>query len=204
MKLSNLLLAGTIAVGLASCGEADKAPKEFKKVVVFSSGKIDATKADVLFAVSPSNQHNEQEFDIAGKNSIDVLIGDEKISFDVTAPGYYIINFKKDTLVGSKMSFGDEGTPKKLGADDVDRMIDSTQKLLKGENVSDETRTYSIVPKAIKRVGDHENTKIYGPFSNVPYEIEVGTDGKAPDILKFYTNPQKRKSLDELLERLRK
>lgn len=203
MKIAKWLFASVIAASVVACS-SEETPKEFKKVIVFSSGKIDAKNNEVLFSIQPSNQHNEQEFDIAGKTSIDVDYAGEKITYDVSQPGYYIINFKKDTLVGGIMNFGDTGTPTKLTAADVDNMIDSTKNLLLGTNVSDEKRIYSILPKAIKKVGDHENTKVYGPFSNVPYEIEVGKDGKAPDVLKFYTNPQKRKSLDELLERLRK
>lgn len=203
MNISKLLLAGVIVANLFACSGESK-PTEFKKVIVFSSGKIDDKAADVLFAVKPSNQHNEQEFDIAGKTSIDVMLDTEKITFDVTEPGYYIINFKKDTLVGGIRKYDTDGMTTKLSAEDVDRMIDSTKNLLTGANVSDANRTYSIVPKSIKKVGEHENTRVYGPFSNIPYEMSLGTDGKVPDVLKFFTNPQQRKSLDELLERLKK
>ncbi len=203
MKLTQILLAGMFILALASCG-GENSSKEFKKVMVYASGKISNNNGDVLFSISPSNQHNEQEFDVTGKTSFQAKYGDETLSFDVNEPGYYILNLKKDTLVGSLVNFGGEGMVSKLSAEDVDNMIDSTQKLLSGENASDANRTYNIVPKSIKNVGNSASIQVYGPYSNIPYEIKLDKDGNAPEILKFFTNPQRRKALDELNERLRK
>jgi hypothetical protein len=176
-----------------------------KKVKVMSSGKIQVDEATKTITLTPGNQHNEAELILTEKDkAITVKSAEGDNSFEVPEAGLYILNLKTDTLIGNLVNFGNGGAPSSISTEQLEHIIDSTQQLINGQNASDEKKTYFIVPKTIKKLTTNLNAQLINPYKNIPYKVEADKDGKAPEIYKFFTAMQKRESLNELIERMKK
>lgn len=176
-----------------------------KKVKVMSSGKIQVDEATKTVTLTPGTQHNEAELILTEKDkAVTVKSPEGDNSFEVPEAGLYILNLKTDTLIGNMVNFGAAGVPASISTEQLEHIIDSTQQLINGQNASDEKKTYFIVPKTIKKLSTNLNAQLINPYNNIPYKVEADKDGKAPEIYKFFTAKQKRESLNELLERMKK
>jgi hypothetical protein len=176
-----------------------------KKVKVMSSGKLQVDEATKAVTFTPGTQHNEVELTLTEKDkAVTVKSPEGDLSFEVPDNGLYILNLKTDTLIGNIVNFGAAGVPSSISTEQLDHIIDSTQQLINGQNASDEKKTYFIVPKTIKKLTTNLNAQLINPYNNIPYKVEADKDGKAPEIYKFFTAKQKRESLNELVERMKK
>ena len=177
-----------------------------KKVVIMASGKIQVDKNSKTITLEPGTQHNEDELTLSSKDSKITVKGypDGDKSFDVPDNGLYLLNLKNDTLVGNIVNFGSSGIPTSITTDQLEHIIDSTQQLIEGKNVSDANKTYFILPASVKKITNNLNAQLLNPYKNIPYKVEADKDGKAPEIYKFFTDKQKRESLNELIGRMNK
>jgi hypothetical protein len=180
-------------------------PGVVKKVKIMSSGKVQVDEATKTVTLTPGTQHNEAELTLTEKDKgVTVKSPEGANTFEVPDGGLYLLNLKTDTLIGNIVNFGNSSAPTSISSEQLEHIIDSTQQLINGQNASDANKTYFIVPKTIKKVSANANAQLINPFNNIPYKVEVDKDGKAPEIYKFYTAKQKRESLNELLERMKK
>ncbi|THU41676.1 hypothetical protein FAM09_06140 [Niastella caeni] len=180
-------------------------PGAGKKVKVMSSGKIQVDEATKTVTLTPGTQHNEAELTLTEKDkAVTVKSPEGDHAYEVPDNGVYILNLKTDTLIGNMVNFGNAGVPASISTEQLEHIIDSTQQLINGQNASDEKKTYFIVPKTIKKLTTNLNAQLINPYNNIPYKVEVDKDGKAPEIYKFFTARQKRESLNELIERMKK
>ena len=180
-------------------------PGVVKKVKVMSSGKIQVDEATKAITFTPGTQHNEADLTLSEKDkTVTVKTPDGDQTYEVPESGVYVLNLKTDTLIGNMVNFGNGGQTTSITTEQLEHIIDSTQQLINGQNASDEKKTYFIVPKTIKKLTANTNAQLINPYNNIPYKVEVDKDGKAPEIYKFVTARQKRESLNELLERMKK
>ena len=193
-----LYLFVPIAIGIVSCGEK----KPAKKVVVMSSGKMQLDQNDkALINFEPGGQHNELIIELpADKASITVKSPQGDKQFDVAGEGLFVINLKTDTIVGGVVNYGTTGIPSSISKEQLDHIIDSTQKLLLGQNTSDEKKSFQILPMNSKKLSANSNENVIGPHSSIPGKVEVDEKGNAPVYYKFDTNSQKRVQLKNMLE----
>ncbi|MDF2190831.1 hypothetical protein [Paraflavitalea sp. CAU 1676] len=202
-----LLTLSTACLSLSLLVACSGEPKQGKTLVVYSSGKmqIDKTKPETI-TLEPSNQHNEEILTYSGEGKVTVTVkspaGDK--TYELPDNGTYLLNLKKDTLIGGAVNFGNTGMPKNISTVELEHIIDSTRQLIEGKNASDANKTYFLTPGSIKKITASETAKILGPYNAIPGTIEADKDGKAPEYYKFFTNPDKRKALDELILRLQK
>lgn len=200
MKYS-LLAVCSIALLAAACSSA---PKTGKKLVVMSSGKLKTEGTTIT--LEPSNQHNEAELQLPGGEKVTVTVkspsGDK--TYDLPEDGTYLLNLKTDTVIGNIVNFGTGERPKSITTEQLHHIIDSTQQLIMGLNASDEKKTYFIVPSTIKKISAAQSAQLIGPYKNIPASVEVGEDGNAPEMYKFFTNKQKRESLNDLIKEMNK
>lgn len=180
-------------------------PGVVKKVKVMSSGKIQVDEATQTVTLTPGTQHNEADLTLTEKDKgVTVKSPEGNNTYEVPDGGVYLLNLKTDTLIGNIVNFGNTGAPTNISTEQLEHIIDSTQQLINGQNASDANKTYFIVPKTIKKISVNANSKLINPYNNIPYKVELDNNGKAPEIYKFYTAKQKRESLNELLERMKK
>jgi hypothetical protein len=185
-----------IAFGFAACSSGGN---NEKRIVIMSSGNLTVTDKNIV--LDPSLTHNEQE----------VVFKDDKVTltvkstagttktFDLTENGVYLLNLQTDTLIGGIVNYGDQGRAGSITAEVLDHIIDSTQQLMKGTNVSDAKGTYFVVPFSIKKISAKNDTKVVGSFKGIPYKNETDANGNLPDVIKFSTVKDKRETLKDLL-----
>lgn len=169
-----------------------------------ANGKMTIDESKQNIKLEPSNTHTEEElvFNSGDKITLSVDGGNGVKTFDVTDDGVYLLNLKLDTLTGGMVKYSTEGRAGSMSREQLDRMIDSTQKLIIGQDVSDERKNYFIIPGNIKKITDNTNARLIGPYKGIPYKIEEDASGKPTEIYKFFTNKQQRESLNDLLGRM--
>lgn len=203
MKISFIAVL-SIAL-LAACSSGSK---ESKKLVIMSSGKIQADAQNPqTINLEPGNQHNELELTFKGgaeKTTITVKSGSATATYDLPENGIYLLNLKTDTLSGGIVNFGSGGRPTAITHDQLDHIIDSTQQLIMGQNASDANKTYFIAPNTVKKISANVNAQLIGPYKGTPSSVQADADGKAPEIFKFNTNKQQREELEDLQQRMSK
>ena len=183
---------------LAACGGS-----HHKKVVIMSNGKLTLDESKQKIKQDPGNTHVEEILEFTtDKVKLEVESSYGKKEFDLTEDGVYVLNIKVDTLVGAIVNYAASQKATSISGETLDRMIDSTRQMLEGKNVSDEKKTYWIVPNTIKKVTAATNATILGPYKNIPSEVSVDGSGKPLEVYKFFTNKQKRETLDDMLKRL--
>ncbi len=183
---------------LAACGGS-----HHKKVVILSNGKLTLDETKQKIKQDPGNTHTEEILEFTtDKVKLEVESAYGKKEFDLTEDGVYLLNIKVDTLIGSVVNYGGSQKATSISGETLDRMIDSTRQMLEGKNVSDEKKTYWIVPNTIKKITAATNATILGPYKKIPSEVSVDGSGKPLEVYKFFTNKQKRETLDDMLKRL--
>jgi len=199
-----ITLLPIIALLLNACSGGAGSADGGKKLVVISSGKFTADKNIITF--EPGNQHNEQDliFDEKEKVTITVKSSEGEKTFDLPENGTWLLNLKKDTVVGGLVNYGDKGTPASISAEELNRIIDSTKELMLGTNTSFEKKNFNIPPNTVKKISNDLKAIVLSPYKLIPAKIELDKDGNAPEYYKFFTNTQKREALDEMMKRLTK
>jgi hypothetical protein len=201
MKLSKLSLALVIITAFSACSGGGK------KVLIMASGKLTVDDNDQKhITVTSGTTHNEKEIELtgSGKETLTVQGPQGNKTYDLAEAGHYVLNLKPDTLVGGIVRYGAGNKTSNLTGEDVDRMIDSTQLLITGENVSDESKTYFIPPNSVKKLSTSTDSRIVGPYNGIPGSIDVNGSGKSPEVYKLYTTKQKRESLEDLIKERKK
>ncbi|WP_315818751.1 hypothetical protein [Paraflavitalea speifideaquila] len=164
MKLFSLL---TVCLPIALLSSCSGGSKSGKTLVVISSGKlqVDKTKPETI-GFEPSNQHNEEILSYSGDTKVTVTVksttGDK--TYELPDNGIYLLNLKKDTLIGSIVNFGSSGMPTAISTQQLEHIIDSTQQLLLGQNASDANKTYFLTPGSIKKLVPMKAPKSWGPI----------------------------------------
>jgi hypothetical protein len=193
MKNAVIISMSCIAILIASCS-----PGGEKKVVIMASGKF--TVEGKTIKIEPSLTHTEQEV-VFKEDKVTLTIqstdGNNK-TFDLPTNGVYLLNLQTDTLIGGNVNYGTQGMPAFISIEQLDHIIDSTKQLMAGLNASDAKKTYFLPPLTIKKVSDLPGARVIGPYKGIPYKIEADNNGKMPDIIKFFSNKQKRETLKDL------
>lgn len=187
MKQFSLFLALVVIFSACQSGGG-------KKVVVMASGKVQATGDNI--SLEPGTTHNEITLEPEG-DSIIVTSPAGTMGFAVKESGIYLLNLKKDTLVGSYQRTGTDLSQQQISQDDLFNRVDSLTALMNGTNVSDAAKNYNLPPSTIRRISGNTNAQIIGPFRKIPGSFDPS---KEHEIYKFYTN----KEMAETVEKVKK
>lgn len=170
-----------------------------------SSGKIQVDENSKTVTYEPGTTHNEATISLSEKEqSITVKSSAGDKTYNVPEDGLYLLNLKTDVLIGNLVNFGSEGAPTSISNEQLQHIIDSTRQLINGQNASDASKTYFIVPGSIKKLTTNLNAQVINPYVGIPYKVEPDKDGNAPEIYKFLTAEQKQESLKDLMQRMEK
>ncbi len=173
-----------------------------RKVIIMGRGKI--VVSDQKVDMQDGTGYAEESENIEGTEPITWKITTPKGKSTVTIPeekGTYILNLKKDTLVGSLQLVGlDISNQNVITQEELKWKIDSLIKLTKGDNVEFGGRNYFILPGQIIKISSNINAKIYGPFTLISNTIDTDDNNTMPEIYKFYTNTE----MHQLIEKFKK
>ncbi len=180
---------------LASCNGSSK------KILIVTRGDLSISGNTI--SVTEANNYSEMPLVLSGsgKSVLQVSGPTGNFSVEIPGPGYYLLNVRKDTLVGAWQKFGrDLNADRILSQEDLKQKIDSLQKLLTGTNVSAANRNFLIRPNQLQLVTENLQASLIGPFQPIPATLAAGPDGKAPELYKFYTSGEMRDMLANLIK----
>ena len=192
MKKIFLFLA--IASLLAACGGSN-----LKKVLVISKGTATIDKDAKTITVTSGTSSEEQTVDFDTKDKITLQLSTQggKASVDLDAPGYYVVNAKADTIVGSYQHYGAPAAETKTYTQDyIKQQLDSLQQLIENKNVSAANRNFFILPNHAVKVSDHTDAFIVGPFHRMTSVAKQGD--KEPEVYRFYMVSEIRETIAHL------
>ena len=196
MQKFHLFLFLTILVSLTACQGHEK------KILVYASSAINVDDSKQHLTVTEGTTHHEQELDFTTGNAVtlDIQSPQGKLSVSAADDGLYILNLKNDTVIGSLRHVGaDNGVPH-YTQDQLKHIIDSVQKLMVGQDVSEANRNYFIPPGKLVKITAETRAKVFGPYTSIPGSFDAGS---VPEIFKFYTVPEERENIDKLLKDLK-
>jgi hypothetical protein len=169
-----------------------------KKVLVYASDKItvDATQQNITIANGDGTTHYEQELIFPNGDPLTLNVTSPQGKYTVSIPddGLYIANLKIDTVVGSKLHVGETGEGR-ITQDALKIKLDSLQKLVQDQNVSNANQNYFILPGKAARLTTETKAKVFGPFTKVPGSFDAGS---VPAIYKFYSMREMREIIANL------
>src|SRR6185312_4173386 len=191
MKILPGFLALTVLITLSACKGHEK------KIMVYADSeiKVDDTKQHIT--VSDGTTHHEQELDFSTGSpvNLDAQTAHGKLSFTAAEDGLYILNLKSDTVIGSYQHVGEDNGQAAITQDALKQKIDSLQKLVQDQNVSDANRNYFILPDKMVRISANPKGKIFGPYTTIPGSFDAGS---VPEVYKFYNISELREIIGKL------
>ena len=189
-KYSFLLL---VLAGLSACKGHEK------KVLVYASDKIsvDNTQQHITIANGDGTTHHEQELDFSSGDPVTLDVESPQGKYSVTIPddGLFIANLKTDTVVGSRQHVGTEGGDNHITQDGLKKKLDSLNKLVADQNVSEANQNYFIAPRQVVKISADTKGKVFGPFTSIPGSFDAGS---VPAIYKFYSMSEMRELIANL------
>lgn len=159
-----------------------------------ASGKIQVNGNTIN--LQPGTTHNEVTVD-PDSDSIIVTSPSGNQGYAVKEAGFYLLNLKKDTIVGSYLRTGTDNSQQVISQENLWQRVDSLTQLMKGQNVSAERRNYNLPPFSIAKITDNTKAQIIGPFRKVPGSFDPALEH---EVYKFYTN----KEVAEIVENVKK
>ena len=157
-----------------------------KKVIVYANSDIQLDNTKTNITVGEGSPHREQELDFTGSGpvTLNIQTSSGKITLEVPDDGLYIANLKTDTVIGSYQHTGAGTGESRITQDVLKQKLDSLDKLVKNENVSDANRNFFILPNHIQKLSSNAQGVVYGPFKVIPSSVDLSPDA---EIYKFYS-----------------
>lgn len=186
-KLIPFAIAASIVLFTACSGGGGK------EVLVMGSGKV--TLGENSVTIEPSSRHNEERLRVTG-DKITVTGFPGVTEIPVAEAGLYILNLKKDTLVGSYQRVVEGMGETRITQEILKKRVDSLNQLMVGSNVNAANRNFFLPPGQIAKITTNTDAQVIGPYLKVPTSFE---GGKEHEIYKFSTN----KEVNELIQKLR-
>lgn len=190
MKL--ILSCLTAILLLASCSS------DQKRVVVFSKGSVDVNTDTKTIKATDGAGHEDKTVDFVGKTveiTLNTPSGDAKVT--LTENGYYIINVKNDTIIGSQVNYTDPQLSNQVITQEALRFkIDSLHNLVNNKNVGKANGNFYILPNSAVHITGNFDAIIIGPFHKM--RSAEGKDGKAPEVYRFYSIKEIRETIAKL------
>lgn len=183
-----------IATLLASC-----ASNNIKRILVIAKGSADInTDAKTITLTNGAGtEEKSADFNSAGKLSLQIKKENGDLTVEIPDNGYYMLNAKNDTIVGSYQNYGVQ----KTSYDTVKQVtilkgIDSLQKLIQGTNVSAANRNFYILPYQAVKITNNLDAFIVAPYHQMTSIEKV--DNKAPEVYRFYSVKEIRETIETL------
>lgn len=169
-----------------------------KRVVVFSKGSVDINTDTKTIKATDGAGHEDKTVDFVGKTvelTLNTPSGDAKVT--LTENGYYIVNVKNDTIIGSQVNYSDPQLSNQVITQEALRVkIDSLHNLVNNKNVGKATRNFYILPNSAVHLTDNFDAIVVGPFHQM--RSAESKDGKAPEVYRFYSIKEIRETIAKL------
>lgn len=195
MKLSISLVALAL-VTLTACSNNNE-----KKIMVLSKGdaKVDVTGKSIEVTNGAGSSEAEMVYKTADKVVLKVKENDKVVEIEIPENGYYILNTKQDTIIGSYQNYTSvevaNDTSKLITQEMIKKSIDSLIALTEGKNISAANRNFFILPYTAVKITANTKATIVAPFHNMT-TIEKEGD-QDPEVYRFYSIKQIREKIEK-------
>jgi hypothetical protein len=169
-----------------------------KKILIYANSNIQVDDAQKNIVVREGSSHVEKELIFSGSDPVELNIQGPsgKYTLEAKDDGLYIANLKSDTVVGSLQHVGATAQTR-MTQDQLKSNLDSLNKLVRNENVSEANKNYFIAPGKIVRISEFSKAKVFGPFTSISSSFDAGS---VPEIYKFYNLSEVREIIAKLTE----
>lgn len=181
----------SVIVLLAACDKD-------KKIVVMSKGEADINTDAKTIKATDGASHEEKTAIVSGNKVVFKLSTPAgEATVELSENGYYIINAKNDTIIGSYQKYSDPGLAQnKITQENLKLRIDSLQLLSEGKNVSAANRNFFILPNHAAKITGNKDALIVGPYHQMRSAEKI--DGKDPEVYRFYSIKEIRNMIGRL------
>jgi hypothetical protein len=177
-----LFLLATIATLFTACNS------HTKKVVVAYKGKTTINEKERSIEFKDGAAGGDKEIVIYSGDKVTFTLNNEgnKKTFDIAEDGYYLINARPDTLIGSFQNYGAAQTERRTVTQDMMlNSIDSLKNLVANKNISEQNKNFFILPFSSAKITSNPKAVVIAPFHQISTLEQV--DGKAPEVYQFWT-----------------
>jgi hypothetical protein len=175
------------------------APNNTKRVLVVAKGSADIntdTKT-ITLTDGAGTVEKSADFNSADKLSLTLKKEDGDVTVDIPENGYYLVNGKNDTIVGSYQTYGAPKTSyDTVKQQTILKGIDSLQQLIQGTNVSATNRNFYILPYHAVKITNNLDAILITPFHQMTSIEKI--DNKEPEVYRFYSVKEVRETIDRL------
>ncbi len=171
-----------------------------KRVLVIAKGSIHIN-ADTI-TIKDGGGTNEMPTDFAHEPKTLHLIlkkdaGNVTIDIDSDGDGYFLLNGKNDTIIGSFQKYGmPSDTYTTVSQDALKRAIDSLQLLVQNKNVSPANRNYFILPYQAAKITNNLDAFMVTPYHRMTSIEKIGD--KDPEVYRFWSIKEIRETIEKL------
>ena len=171
-----------------------------KRVLVIAKGSITMT-ADTI-TIKDGGGTSEMPKDFANYPKTFHLIlkkddGNVTVNIEGDGDGYYLLNAKNDTLIGSFQKYGvPTGSYTTISQEALKRDIDSLQLLVTNNNVSPANRNYFILPYQAAKITNNLDAFMVTPYHRMTSIEKVGD--KDPEVYRFWSIKEIRETIEKL------
>ncbi len=190
--MKKIIACLALLVLAASCASNNK------KIIIMSKGAADINTDTKTITAKDGAGHDEKTINIS----------DKKVSFKLSTPagdanvellenGYYIINVKNDTIIGSYQQYTDPSLVKNVVTqEELKKKIDSLSSLVAGKNVNAANHNFFILPNTAVRISGNLDAIVVGPYHKMTSAEKVGD--KDPEVYRFYSIKEMREEIARL------
>jgi hypothetical protein len=193
-KMKRFLMIALIGISaLAACNSSAK-----KKVLVMGKGTLTASGNNVTYKEGSGYAETEVEIKDDKETTLNIVGGEKK---NVTIPagsGFYILNLRADTVIGSKQNLGSDLNSSMITQEQLKVKIDSMIQLSHGTVPSGAKDVHIIAPGGMAKISDNINARVFGPFTKIPASLDADPDGKPLELYKFRTNTEMREVIETM------
>ena len=187
------VIAFAIIISSVACSTTQK------KVLVYAKGTATVNEATKTVSANDGTGSDEKTLLLTdkGKTIINIETTNGKAVIDIPENGYYVVNVKQDTIVGSYQKYGEAKTVKTVMTQAfLKQSIDSLEQLIQGKNISAANRNFFILPMSAVKVTTNMDAFIVGPFHQMTSIEKV--EGKEPEVYRFYSVKEIRETIKNL------
>jgi hypothetical protein len=188
--LTNCCLSTLIVLFTACSGNE-------KKVMVLIKGdaEVDEKAKTVVVKNGVGNTEKQMNFSTGDAVTIQLTTPETKAAIAIPENGYYVLNAKNDTIIGSYQNYRAPATSTVIITQaKLKQGIDSLKQLLEGKNISAANRNYFILPYTAAKITTNTNATIVAPYHQMT-SIATTEEGKTPEVYRFWSIKEIRQTI---------
>lgn len=161
------------------------------------NGTVDADTKTIILKDGGGTDEKTMQLNSSGKITLAIQKEDGNTTVDIDDDGYFLLNGKKDTIVGSYQNYAaPSDTFKVVSQAELKKAIDSLQLLIENKNVSAANRNYFILPYHAAKITGNIDATIVSPYHRMTSIEKVGD--KDPEVYRFWSVAEIRETIEKL------